>query len=98
MGKKFELDLIFADSKQMTELNKKYRNRDKDTNVLSFNLSPDIGQIFINPEFAKKEAPTYERSYKSHLWALYIHGLLHLKGYNHGKDMEKKEKTLCRGI
>ncbi|OGF83034.1 rRNA maturation RNase YbeY [Candidatus Giovannonibacteria bacterium RIFCSPLOWO2_01_FULL_46_13] len=98
LGKKYELDLILADSKLMRKLNKEYRGKNKDSNVLSFSLSPSVGQIFLNPNFIKKEAPKYGRDYKTHFSALYIHAILHLKGYNHGREMEKREKILWRGI
>ena len=90
LGKKYELDLVFTDSKLMRKLNKKYRHKNKDSNVLAFALTPKVGQIFLNTAFIKKE--------KGDVFALYIHGLLHLSGYNHGREMEKMEKKLCRGI
>lgn len=90
LGKKYELDLVFASSQLMRKLNRKYRRKNKDSNVLAFALSPGVGQIFLNPSYIKKE--------KGDVFALYIHGLLHLSGYNHGREMEKMEKKLCRGI
>ena len=90
LGKRYELDLVFVDSKTMKKLNKTYRHKNKDTNVLAFALSPGVGQIFLNPVFIKKE--------RGRPLALYIHGLLHLKGYNHGRTMDIEEKKLCREI
>ncbi len=90
LGKKYELDLVFADTKLMKKLNRTYRGKNKDSNVLAFSLTPAVGQIFLNPAFIKKEG--------GDLFALYLHGLLHLSGYNHGKEMDKMEKNLWRGI
>jgi rRNA maturation RNase YbeY len=89
-GKKYELDLVFTDTKMMKRLNRKYRKKNKDSNVLAFRLSPEVGQIFLNPKYIKKRGED--------LFALYVHGLLHLKVYNHGKEMEKREEMLCRAI
>lgn len=75
LGKRYELDLVFADLKMMRNLNKTYRRKNKVANVLSFALSSKLGQIFINKEFMKN---------KEQLWTLYLHGLLHLKGLHHG--------------
>ncbi|MBI2023922.1 rRNA maturation RNase YbeY [Candidatus Giovannonibacteria bacterium] len=97
-GKKYELDLIFATPSYMKKISTIYRNIPKSTNVLSFNIDSGHGQIVLEPDFIKKELLKYNRSYKKHLWALYIHGLLHLKGYSHGKKMEVLENKLCLGI
>ncbi|MEK7162594.1 MAG: rRNA maturation RNAse YbeY [Patescibacteria group bacterium] len=75
LGKKYELDLVFTDSKMMLRLNKTYRHKNETADVLSFSLSPQLGQIFINKKFTKN---------KKKLWALYLHGLAHLKGLHHG--------------
>lgn len=75
LGKKYELDLVLASSKMMISLNKTYRQKNKTADILSFALSPNLGQIFINKKFIKR---------KKELWALYIHGLSHLKGLHHG--------------
>ena len=90
LGKKYNLDVVYIDSKTMRNLNKKYRHKNKDTNVLAFVLSPTVGQIFLNPAFIKKE--------KGNIFSLYLHGLLHLAGYSHGKAMDNKEKQLWRAI
>jgi len=90
LGKKYELDVIFIDSKTMRNLNKKYRHKNKDTNVLAFALSTAVGQIFLNPIFIKKE--------KGNIFSLYLHGLLHLAGYSHGKSMDSEEKKLWHAI
>ncbi|OGF67097.1 rRNA maturation RNase YbeY [Candidatus Giovannonibacteria bacterium RIFCSPLOWO2_02_FULL_43_11b] len=91
-GGKYNLDLIFATPSIMKKIYK------KNTNVLSFDLSKNQGQIFLEPNLIKKEAGLYNRSFRQHVWALYIHGLLHLKGYGHGQRMEIMERKLCRGI
>lgn len=95
LGKKYDLDLIFADPVFMKKISGIYRNKPKTTNVLSFKINSAVGEMILETELIKKEAKQYNRSYKEHLWALYVHGLLHLKGYAHGKKMEVLENKLC---
>lgn len=88
----YELSFNFIGPARSRELNRKYRGKDKPTNVLSFPLSETSGEIFIDLATAKKEASGFGMSYKKFIGYLFIHGLLHLKGMEHGKKMEKEEK------
>lgn len=92
LGKKYDLELIFATPTLMKKIHK------KNANVLSYPLSKTNGQIFLEPGLIKKEAKSYDRDYRGHTWALFVHGLLHLKGFAHGRSMEAREKVLCKGI
>jgi len=90
LGKKFELSLVFAGKAKMKSLNKKYRKKDYSANILSFSLSETTGEIFINLD-TQFEAKKFEMSYKKYISFLLIHGCLHLKGLDHGDEMEKME-------
>ncbi len=94
LGGDYDLSLVFAGKSLSQELNKKYRGKDKPTNVLSFPLSESSGEIFIDLETAREEAPTFEKNFEEFVLYLFIHGLLHLKGMEHGDTMDKKEKEL----
>jgi rRNA maturation RNase YbeY len=61
-------------------------------NVLSYPLTDETGEIFICPTVAQKEAHKFNLSYEGYVAYLLIHGLLHLKGYDHGDTMEKLER------
>jgi probable rRNA maturation factor len=91
LGENYELDLIFADSRFVKNLERQYLGRKKDTNILSFPLSKSVGEIVMNPEFIKKEALNYKVSFKRYLFRLFLHGILHLKGFRHGREMEREE-------
>ncbi len=91
LGKKYELSLVFIGDKLSKKLNKKYRSKDKSTNILSFPLTEKEGEIFINFNKSKKEAPLFKRNHSKHILFLFIHGLFHLKGLSHGSRMEDKE-------
>lgn len=85
LGKNFDLSVVFANDAVMKKLNEVYRKKKGPTDVLSFPLSKTMGEIFINK---KATRPDY----------LFIHSLLHLKGFEHGKKMELEEKKIWRAI
>jgi probable rRNA maturation factor len=78
----------------MQLINRDHHFKDKPTNILSFPLDTTTGQIFICPEYARKEAPDFERTYENYLAFLFIHGLIHLKGHDHGSIMETEEQKI----
>lgn len=102
----YDLTLILADSACLRRLNKKYRNIDKVTDVISFAMlegdaSPvadtNLGDIYISLPRTRKQAREYRVSFEEELKRLVIHGLLHLIGYDHikpgpAKKMRKKEE------
>lgn len=91
LGEKYNLSLVFCGNRKSKELNKIYRDKDYPTNVLSFPLDKKNGEIFIAPSVAKKEASKFDKNYLDFVGFLFIHGLLHLKGMEHGSTMEKAE-------
>ncbi|MBU1046830.1 rRNA maturation RNase YbeY [Patescibacteria group bacterium] len=94
LGKKYELSLVFIGDKLSRKLNNQYRKIDKPTNILTFTLSKTEGEIFINLGLAKKEASKFERNYTNFVGLLLIHGLIHLKGYEHSSKMEREEEKI----
>ncbi len=91
LGKKYELSLVFCSAQKMKELNRIYRKINKATDILSFSLSKTSGEIFICKTEAKKKIMEFNMTYNNFLVFLLIHGLVHLKGYDHGPKMEKIE-------
>jgi ssRNA-specific RNase YbeY (16S rRNA maturation enzyme) len=57
LGKNYELELVFVEPHEMQAINMKHRGKDLPTNILSFPLSENSGQIFICPSVAKKKQP-----------------------------------------
>lgn len=92
LGKNYSLSLAFVSKKKSKEINKRYRNKDKSTNVLSFALFKAEGEIVMCPALIKEEAVDENKNFRELLGFLVIHGMLHLKGLKHGKKMEKLEK------
>lgn len=102
-----EVELIITDDKTMQELNKEYRGKDNVTDVLSFPLEDPfteqsifgmpLGSIVIAESFVKKKAEIFGHSIQDELSLLFIHGMLHLLGFDHESDdgeMRAREKEL----
>ena len=96
LGKKYQLSLVFVGESRAREINQTTRSKTYAPNVLSFPLSKDSGEIFMAPSVAKREAKKYGHSYNRHVCYLFIHGLLHLKGLDHGKKMEASEQEYLK--
>jgi len=96
LGKKYELSVAFVSARESKKLNLTYRNKDKSANVLSFPLTKTSGELILDVATAKKQAPDFEMSVQKYLVFLVIHGMLHLKGYDHGSTMEREEKKFLK--
>ncbi len=94
LGKDYSLSLVFIGEKKSQQLNNEYRGKNKPTNILSFPLDKKSGEIFITMGVAKREAKSFDRKLDNFTAFLFIHGLTHLKGYDHGDTMERAEKKL----
>lgn len=103
-NKNLYINIIFTVPEKIREINKKYRNIDKETDVLSFPMFekneiderqdgalPDtLGDIVISIEQVKRQAVEYEHSFKRELSYMVVHGFYHLMGYDHMNDEDKK--------
>lgn len=92
LGEDYDLSIAFIGSQRQRTLNKTYRNLDKTTNILSFPLTKSSGQITLDINKIKKEAPMFKMPFNTFLKFLIIHGCLHLKGFDHSSIMEKEEE------
>jgi probable rRNA maturation factor len=93
LGKKYVLTVIFCTPQESQERNKTYRDKDYPTNILSFPLSQEEGEIYISLATVRRDAKKFEMSYQKFLHLLMVHGALHLKGLDHGSTMEELEDT-----
>ena len=101
--KKIELSILLTDNQNMKKLNFKFRGKKKPTDVLSFPLDKKdyIGDIAISFEFVNKNS--HLSSFRYELDRLWIHGYLHLIGYDHKKNkdylkMIKRENQLINKL
>ncbi len=98
-----ELSITLTDDKNIHALNKKYRDIDRATDVLSFAFresdEPEVigadfeilGDVIISLERAKVQAEEFGHSFLREIIFLEVHGLLHLLGYDHMQDDERQE-------
>jgi len=86
-----ELAVSLVGSAEIKKLNKKYRKKDRATDVLSF-MYKDSGEIVLCPQIIKQNAKKYGGSFKKELTQVLIHGILHILGYNHEKGGKKAGK------
>ena len=97
--KKLSLTILLSNNKNIKKLNKKFRNKNRSTDVLSFppdkkidiKKSPYIGDIIVSYEFMNKPKTLSSLEFKSKVTRIFIHGFLHLLGYDHTrlKDFKK---------
>ena len=96
LGNAYMLTLAFIGEARAQTLNRVHRKKTYVPNVLSFPLTSDAGEIYITPEVAKREAQKYDMTVSGYIGYLFIHGLLHLKGHDHGATMEEAEQKYVR--
>lgn len=96
LGDQYELGVILLTSKEQRKINSTYRGKNETTNILSFPLSLTSGEITIDPEKVRKDAPLFTMTYPQFFKYLFIHGCLHLKGFEHSSTMEKQEKKYLK--
>lgn len=96
LGKNYELSIFCAGKTLARKINKERRGKDYVPNILSFSISKSSGEIIFELNEVKREAPEFDMSYKEFTKFLFIHGLLHLKGFDHGKKMESLEKKYLK--
>ena len=89
LGVEKEISLVFVGDAKIKELNKKYRGKNKTTDVLSFE---ELNEIFICLPQAKRQVKLLKTSLKAELTRLLTHGIVHLKGYDHAKSAKDAER------
>ena len=100
---KKEIELLVVKNDEIKKLNKEHRNIDKATDVLSFPMDFDfpnmpLGSIVISTDFVDEKAKEYGHTFNEEFSLLFIHGILHLLGYDHevdnGEHRAKEEELI----
>lgn len=100
----WELSLTICDNEYIREINRDYRSKDKPTDVITFVMSDEpfpilpggdepysAGDIIISLDTVEENAKYFDVSYEEELKRVLIHGVLHLKGYDHETNDETEE-------
>jgi probable rRNA maturation factor len=99
-GLKGAVNVLVTSSPEMKSLNRRFRGKEQPTDVLSFPAEPDAqehfaGEIAISAEIASQNARALGHSPAQEVKILVLHGILHLRGYDHESDngqMARREK------
>ncbi len=103
-GKNLYVNVVLTNPKNIKQINREYRNIDKETDVLSFpmyekeelkNLKLEnediLGDMVISIERVEQQAKEYGHSFERELAYMVVHSFYHLLGYDHMEEEEKKE-------
>ena len=99
LNKRAYITLLLSNNKKIKDLNKKFRNKNKHTDVLSFPFENQIrklkkfylGDIIISFEYMNKPKDIKIKKFKKKTIKIFIHGFLHLLGFDHFKFKEYKK-------
>jgi probable rRNA maturation factor len=102
----FDMGILFTTNATIHEYNKKYRNQDKPTDILSFpfhttlkageRIHPkypedkNLGDLIIAPEYVMHDLAKWNTTFEKHMQRLLVHGICHLLGYDHIEDADYK--------
>ncbi len=99
--KPYYISVAFVDNKTIQEINKNYREKDAPTDVISFayhetedfDIGPydTLGDIIISIDKVEEQAKDYDHSFERELYFVLTHGILHLLGYDHIEEDDRKE-------
>lgn len=95
----FEVSVSFVTNDEIRQLNKMYRNVDRETDVLSFPMDDEediegvimLGDVILSTEKIVEQAHEFGHSLEREMIYLTVHSMLHLLGYDHLEDEEKEE-------
>lgn len=101
LRKDYEISVSFVRSRTIHVINRDYRQIDRPTDVISFAVQDDpdipeeaqtdLGDIFINIDYARRQAKEYGHSVEREMLFLFTHGLLHCLGYDHMEESDAEE-------
>jgi|GEM_PF-787404 len=98
LKKKYELSITCVGVKAMQEINKKHRELDKPTDILSFPIDETIGEIYLCFDMIEKKAKVFNISTKEYTEYVILHGMIHLLGHDHGEKMDALERKFTKRL
>ena len=102
------VNLVFVDDREIRRLNRRYRRKDKATDVLSFGYDAGpgddvVGDVFVSLQTLERDAKRLQVPARHHAVRIVVHGLLHVAGYDHESDadakrMERRERSALKRV
>ena len=95
----WHISIVYVDNSVITRLNQKHLNKNRATDVISFNLTDEFsdnpeGEIYISLEQAKIQAAEYSVTFEEEIIRLTAHGILHLFGYKDNTEEKQIKMSL----
>lgn len=94
----YKLNVILTTNERLQELNKRFKDLDRPTDVLSFSfdedstaVAPYLGEVYISLQKAKEQSEKYNVSLENEVERLMVHGILHLVGWEHQDEKDAKK-------
>lgn len=107
-GRREVVNLVVIDDRAMRRLNRRYRGKDKPTDVLSFNYDTGpfddvVGDVYVSYETLARDAKRLGVAARHLSMRIVVHGLLHVAGYDHESDaeaarMERRERAALKRV
>jgi probable rRNA maturation factor len=90
------INVIFVDNSEIRRLNFEYRQKDQETDILSFNFNEQelLGELYISLDYVKDNHKRYETNFETEVLRLIIHGTLHLLGFDHETEFVKNPENI----
>lgn len=102
----FNLSIVISGESEIRKINRKYRKKDKSTDVLSFNLNSGYnkkgkaieGELVLCPKVIMKNARENKVNFERELAFVLAHGVLHVLGWRHGRRMYSLQDEIANGL
>lgn len=93
-GKIEQINIVLSDTSTIKEMNSEFRDMDRVTDVLAFNVDSELGEVWICPQYIKNSAENSDVNFDEEILRVTIHGILHVLGYDHEEYFGEKNDDM----
>lgn len=96
IGDRGEVHCVLSTDAEIAELNRRFRGESGPTDVLAFPYDPEVadgvhGDVYVSLDRAREQAASRGEPVERELWRLFVHGALHLAGWDHDTDESERD-------